>query len=137
MSVFVAGTPAPQGSKRVFNGHVVDVNPRALKEWRELVAHEAQRYGVQRIETEPVQITLDFYFSRPKAHFRANGQIKDSAPHYPATRPDIDKLARAVLDALTGVAFRDDAQVARLDVRKRYADNDPTGVRVAWGPAWR
>jgi crossover junction endodeoxyribonuclease RusA len=48
----------------------------------------------------------------------------------PASRPDIDKLARAVLDALTGVAFRDDSQVAKLDLLKLWVDAIPPGVQV-------
>lgn len=130
MSVFVAGTPAPQGSKRVFNGHIVDVASKDLKAWRQLVSVSVQDSEFGRTDSGPVHVTLDFFFSRPKAHFRANGKVKDSAPRYPATRPDIDKLARAVLDALTGVAYRDDAQVASLLVRKRYADHTPTGVQI-------
>jgi len=49
----------------------------------------------------------------------------------PATRPDIDKLSRAVLDALTGIVFSDDAQVADLQAHKFFADAErPVGVRV-------
>lgn len=46
----------------------------------------------------------------------------------PETRPDADKLLRAVGDALTGVVYRDDAQLTTVVVRKRWAKTE--GVLV-------
>lgn len=43
---------------------------------------------------------------------------------WPTVTPDVDKLARAVLDALKGVLYADDAQVVRLHVLKSYARGD-------------
>lgn len=48
----------------------------------------------------------------------------------PLTKPDIDNVCKAVLDALNGHAWKDDAQVARMDVRKQYAMPDMVGVVV-------
>jgi Holliday junction resolvase RusA-like endonuclease len=48
---------------------------------------------------------------------------------YPTTKPDLDKLARAVLDALTGVYYLDDAQVVSLDLQKAYTHGAP-GVYI-------
>lgn len=46
-------------------------------------------------------------------------------------RPDLDKLTRGVLDALTGYAWIDDAQVCSIDARKFYAyDGQPPGCRI-------
>jgi len=47
---------------------------------------------------------------------------RDKRPH-PTTKPDLDKLVRAVGDALTGTLWRDDAQVIAATAEKRYADN--------------
>lgn len=136
-ALFVAGQPVPQGSKRLVNGRMIEMG-KGLGEWRRLVALLCQEQQMTRIDDGPVQVRLDFYFLRPKAHFRANGQVKDSAPRFPATRPDIDKLARAVLDPLTGVAFRDDAQVSSLTVRKYWCENPSQvpGVRISVTPDW-
>lgn len=47
------------------------------------------------------------------------------------SRPDADNVAKAVADALNGVAWKDDAQVARLVVEKRHcAQDDAEGARV-------
>ncbi len=34
--------------------------------------------------------------------------------------PDLDKLCRACLDSLTGIVWRDDSQVVRLEANKDY-----------------
>jgi Holliday junction resolvase RusA-like endonuclease len=36
------------------------------------------------------------------------------------TKPDVDNLAKAILDALNGVAYEDDSQVYSLEVQKWY-----------------
>ena len=41
---------------------------------------------------------------------------------YPFVRPDLDKLCRAVLDALTGIAYKDDQQVVSLFATKSYGE---------------
>jgi Holliday junction resolvase RusA-like endonuclease len=43
--------------------------------------------------------------------------------------PDLDKLVRAILDSLTGVVWRDDAQVVDIVARKVYAETP--GVDIA------
>jgi Holliday junction resolvase RusA-like endonuclease len=48
----------------------------------------------------------------------------DARHGYPK-RPDLDKLVRAVLDALTGVCYLDDSQVTRIEAEKNF---DPVTV---------
>lgn len=40
----------------------------------------------------------------------------------PAKKPDIDNIAKAVLDALNSVAYRDDTQIVELQIRKQYSE---------------
>lgn len=68
-----------------------------------------------------VVVIAEFRFTRPPSHFTKGGELRKGAPMTPG-RPDIDKLLRGLLDALTGVAFRDDSQVSDIDARKVYAD---------------
>ncbi len=129
LDVWIAGLPTPQGSKRhVGAGVMIESNRDALRTWRSTI-------GVKVAETleivdplgyplyGPVRVTLGFAFPHPAAHFRTGknaGLLKPSAPAVKATRPDIDKLVRAVLDALTGLAFADDGQVVELLAFKAY-----------------
>jgi crossover junction endodeoxyribonuclease RusA len=97
-------------------------NPR-LKDWRSVVAMTAGSVATGEMFTGPVSVSLVFHVPRPK-----------SAPRsvvYPAKKPDLDKLVRACLDALTHVLWVDDSQVIDLLVKKRYAVGEPVGVFVS------
>jgi crossover junction endodeoxyribonuclease RusA len=108
LSIFVPGVPAPQGSKRhVGNGVMVESSKR-VKPWRQDVREAALATGVR--ITGPVSVDLLFVMPRPKS--AKPGQAADK-------RPDLDKLVRAVLDALTSAGtFEDDARVVSLLARK-------------------
>lgn len=123
----VAGTPRPQGSKRVVRGRLLEAS-RHVAAWREAVrqaATEAMPDGYEPHDGQ-VEVSLVFLMPRPKGHVGARG-LRPSAPTSPLGRPDVDKLARAVLDALTGVIFRDDSQVVLLTASKEYAAPDIGG----------
>jgi Holliday junction resolvase RusA-like endonuclease len=77
----------------------------------------------------PVALEVEFRpAARPASHWlAANARrllraLRLDAPVWHASAPDIDKLCRAVLDALTSVAWVDDRQVARLVASKRWPD---------------
>ena len=72
----------------------------------------------------PVRLSLVFIFTRPAGHFRKNGTLKPSAPTYHAVKPDGSKLLRSTEDALTGLAFEDDARIVGCIWDKRYAIGD-------------
>lgn len=120
LDVTIPGRPEAKGSLRVGkHGQVFSANPR-LKAWQQRVALAvaAWRKGKPLI-TGPVAIVADFCFDRPPSHFTKSGRLRKGAPLAPG-RPDLDKLVRGLLDGLTGVLFKDDAQVCELDVSKRY-----------------
>lgn len=129
VTIAVTGTPAPQGSKRAFvvNGRaVVTEDSKKTKPWRQDVKAAALDAMAGRPPAEgPVEVTIAFALPRPGYHFgtgRNAGVLKATAPSYVDKKPDIDKLTRSTLDALTEAqVFRDDAQVAVLVVGKEYA----------------
>lgn len=112
----VRGLPVAQGSVRAFvvrgRARVVSVT-KELKAWRETIADVARNwYGDAPLEEGPVELTVIFHLPRP-ARPKGDGRL-------PIAYPDVDKLARGVLDALTGVVYVDDAQVTDLKVLKRF-----------------
>ena len=123
-SVFVPGKPAPQGSKRHVGRGILIESSKELGPWRERVALAAHSHAPG-LSTGPVGLTLKFVMPRPKS------APKLSTP--PATkRPDLDKLIRAILDALTGVWFADDSTVTAVYASKRIADLDEApGVHIS------
>ena len=123
MRFFVGGIPAPKGSARAFyvpklGRAVVTAANAKTRPWEQAVRAEASIAGLRPLDGA-VRVEVTFLFARPAGHFGAKG-LRPSAPREHTKKPDVDKLVRAVLDALTGVAFKDDAQVVAVEARKRY-----------------
>jgi len=123
------GTPVPEGSTRAFmvNGRpvITHVGAPKLTEWRDIIGWSA-RESIKEVHQGAIRIEAVFWMLRPPSV---------SAKKRPdmTVKPDIDKLARALLDSLTGIAYRDDSQVVKLTVDKRYCDtslNQQPGVAV-------
>jgi Holliday junction resolvase RusA-like endonuclease len=126
ISFFVPGIPVPQGRARSFKlgdgiGHYDDPKSKA---WKGVVAKVA---GLQRNRWHegPLKATLVFFLPIPK---------KTSSVIWPFEKTrgmgDSDNYAKACLDAMNGIIYKDDIQVCRLDVEKQYANNVNTGVRI-------
>lgn len=142
-SCTVFGKPQPAGSKRGFvnprTGGVIitDANKNA-KSWQQEVASAAIMTKSlipfdEPIETGPLSLVLSFFVTRPKGHYgtgRNKGRVRDSAPGLPAVKPDLTKLVRAVEDALTGVVWRDDAQIVFQTVGKFYGLPERCEIKV-------
>ena len=141
----VLGTPAPKGSSRAMirGGHAVnvpsgsEVNRRNLKGW-DAAVREAAASFVGDVAAPPfvkvaLHVQLTFRLTRPGGHWgegKRAGQLKASAPLYPAGKPDADKLTRATLDSMTGIVFDDDSRIVRLVVEKLYARPGEEGATI-------
>lgn len=124
LSLSVIGTPYPQGSKRLVQGRMVEASHQ-VRPWRTKIAAAARAELADTLMPafpagEPVAMRLAFHMPRPKAHYRPNGELRDTAPTWNDKRPDVDKLMRAVCDALTGIWWADDSQIVHATVAKRY-----------------
>jgi Holliday junction resolvase RusA-like endonuclease len=121
----VEGIPVPQGSFRhIGNGRIIAANPK-LNAWRETIATaiNADPTAPYQID-QPTKVELVFILPRPKTVTRQNHTVK----------PDIDKLVRACLDAISlyrySQCLTDDSYVTELHAAKRYTIDGWTGVRI-------
>jgi len=125
VSFTVAGVARPQGSMRAFvrgDKVVITSATKGLDEWRDAIAWEARAVTSQML-VGPLRLAATFTLPRPKSDFLADGSVRPSARLRHDKRPDLDKLTRALMDALTGVAYADDSQVAAIDVAKVYVQH--------------
>jgi crossover junction endodeoxyribonuclease RusA len=120
------GIPRPQGSKRhVGNGVMIEASD--VKPWRKTIASAVfdawVRSGDDRPFTGPVVVWATFFMPRPKSVKRL----------LPTVSPDLDKLQRALGDALSidSEALTDDAIIVKWHSAKVYADGHEPGVIVA------
>jgi crossover junction endodeoxyribonuclease RusA len=132
IEISVDGTARPQGSKtHVGNGIMIESSKHVAnwRNWVRLQACEVMRLNQHAMLNGPVQISVTFYMDRPKSHSTTKG-LRPTAPTYHTGKPDIDKLLRAILDALTGVCFRDDSQIAIVSCEKNYATAASTEIYI-------
>lgn len=133
----VDGQATPQGSLTPFihhaTGKVVAPQKQAVRIWRDTVATAARHAYTGDPTDAAVQVRLTFELARPRSHYgtgRNTGQLKASAPLRCVTRPDLDKLTRAIFDACTGVIWCDDSQVIDLTASKSWTDEPYTTIEV-------
>lgn len=143
----VNGTPKPRGSKLATlipkrgGGYVTNANGRPVvaardsckqsKDWMRSVSDAARDAWGDALIVGPVAVEITLYFARPRSHYGSGRNtmiVKPMAPAYHAQRPDVDKLARAILDACTGQIWRDDSQVCGLNVTKRWTTTNERAV---------
>jgi Holliday junction resolvase RusA-like endonuclease len=125
----VQGEPVPQPRPRVSTrggfarAYVPAKHP--VHAYRQKIAAEATKAGLEP-QSEPVEVIVEAVFVRPKSHMTKKG-VKPTAPKLP--RPDVDNIAKAILDSLQDV-MGDDTNVRLLTVGKAYGNESRTTVSV-------
>jgi Holliday junction resolvase RusA-like endonuclease len=61
-------------------------------------------------------------FSKSKTRMALDGDIR------PTSKPDLDNVAKALLDACNGIIYLDDKQITDLVIRRRYSPRDSVVV---------
>lgn len=123
----VGGIPVPKGSLRhVGNGRLVEQTK--VKPWMNLIRKASIEIARGEQISLPCSVEVEFRFTRPMS---ARNRL------YPHLRSvgDLDKLCRAVLDALQGSktemgVLTDDSLVVDLIARKRYLDYGSPGATI-------
>lgn len=136
--IVVYGSAKPSGSKRAYvipgtnRASVTDDNPKS-KPWKLQVAQVAG-YQMQSYDIfdGPLAVVFRFFVMRPKGHYKKDGSLSANGLRnpYPAKRPDVLKLARAVEDALSGVVYRDDSQIVDERLVKEYGAPERVEITV-------
>lgn len=102
---------------------IITTDNTKLKPWRQEIAKVAMDLGRLKYEKEtPVSVSLDFYFAKP-------GSVPKRRL-FPIVKPDIDKIARAFMDSITGILIADDSQVIALFACKHYGDPERVEVKI-------
>lgn len=99
--------------------------PRTTKNYEELIKENfLEKYPNFKIIEGRIKIKIIVYFSIPKSTRKRdiNDMLENNIS--PVKRPDIDNIVKVILDSLTKVAFKDDIQVTKLYVEKKYCKED-------------
>lgn len=113
------GKQRPRFSRR---GHTYKSAEQACEE-RAMSAYISQAMrsaGVDAVLVGPVAIELTVWYPIPRSYSRKKTELALSGQLFPLGRPDVDNLLKHFMDVATGLVWRDDAQVVRAVVMKRY-----------------
>lgn len=117
----IHGHPATQGSKKAFKRGkkivLVEMDPK-LPEWRAAVTKAAKDAAGPDWKPWDGPISV-------RGVIRLPAPRKSKFGEWPAGPPDLDKLQRAIGDALTNSkVITDDARIVHWDIRKTWAENN-------------
>ena len=118
----IEGKPVGKGRPRFkrMGNFVQTYTPEKTADYEKLVRLRFQNAGGV-ITEKPVRIKIVAFFAPPKSTKRRDRIEMLANRILPEKKPDCDNIAKIVLDALNKIAYKDDAQVAELSVKKRYA----------------
>ncbi len=134
-TLVVLGDPKAQGRARARNaGKFIQIydDPKSAKKKREFGVI-IQEQAPEKLLDCPLRVDLVFCMPRPQGHYgtgRNAGVLKSSAPINHTKRPDIDNLRKLVMDAMTGIFWRDDSLVCEGTTWKRYSDRPRTEIYI-------
>lgn len=120
-TITIKGHARPKGSWNAIpvRGKIrfVPVSTPAAKWFKYLESEVKRKWPLKKPWVGPVRVECVFKLSRPKSNTN----------EFPITQNmgDVDKLLRAVFDAMSGVVFNDDSQVVETSAKKIWATNDP------------
>lgn len=111
-SIFRKAVPKarPRATKR--GDKAIMYTPKNTEKFEEYVALVASEHRPKELLKDALEMELHFFLQRPKSlPKKVSHNIK---------KPDVDNLAKSVMDGLEGVIYERDAQVVSLWTTKEY-----------------
>lgn len=122
----IEGEPVGKGRPRVTTrGNFAHAyTPKKTKNYERLVMNAFfNTYTSNDQLSGPVEANIESYFSIPKSTNKKTRKLMLSNKIFHTKKPDIDNIAKSVLDSLNGLAYEDDSQIVKLSGIKLYSDN--------------
>ncbi len=108
--ILVEGKIKGKDRPRFYKGHAV--TPQTTKNYEKLVKEcYVEQGGELFLEAVKVKITVKHKLP------------KKTKLIYPTKKPDLDNIAKIILDGLNGVAYKDDTQVIKLSISKKWTNS--------------
>jgi Holliday junction resolvase RusA-like endonuclease len=119
MKIFIPGEPIAQPRVKVSTkggfARAYTERDHPIHAYKQAIRLAYVNVGGELLEG-PVSIRIVCLFERPKSHSKKRRQYTEPK----TTKPDLDNVGKAILDALNEIAYNDDGQVFMLTVEKWY-----------------
>ena len=121
MVIVIDLPPKPKGRPR-FTKNGFAYTPSETRDYEDAVKMLA-RIAVKRPLTRPIKMDITFYLPIPKSWSKTKIEAAKQGTVRPTSKPDLDNLCKAILDALNdGIGYIDDKQIVELSARKLYGE---------------
>lgn len=133
MKFVIYGEPVAKGRPRFRNvgSFVQTYTPQKTLSYENLVKVSFDEQVTHKeVILGEVGAVIKAYFSIPKSTSKKKSKLMDDGYVNPTKKPDLDNLAKTVLDALNGRAFKDDSQITHMLVEKHYSHNPRVEVEI-------
>lgn len=127
----VPGKVIGKGRPRLNSYTGVVYTPTRTKDYESLVEqYFLLKYPRFKVLEGRIKVSIIAYFSIPKTTKKAdiNEMLENNIS--PTKKPDIDNIVKAILDSMNKFAFKDDNQITKLKVEKKYAIEDKVYVKI-------
>ena len=127
----VPGKITGKGRPRVNTTTAIAYTPNKTKEYEELVKQYfiIKNRGVKPLEGR-ISVAIKAYFGIPKNASKKQREEMLNNNISPVKKPDIDNIAKIILDALNKLAFNDDNQIIKLSIEKVYSEEEKVSVLI-------
>jgi len=126
----------PHGKERPFFTGTRAITPSSTRAYESTVqwcaTQAMRRIGQTEASDRPCRVWLVLDFTVPKSVSKKEREECLSGRMVPVCKPDADNVAKAILDGMNGIVYRDDKQVYQLSIAKRYSDVEQVEVLVEW-----
>ena len=121
----VNGNPVGKARPRFDSRSNRTYTPQETKDYEELVkwSYKARHGG--KMLTGEIRAAITAFYQIPESWSKKKKEQASRDEIKPTVKPDCDNIVKAILDAINGVAYKDDAAVTDLEFRKRYTANNP------------
>ena len=127
----VPGKVVGKGRPRLNTYTGVVYTPNKTKDYETLIEqYFLLKYPKFKILEGRIKVSIIAYFSIPKATKKADINEMLDNNISPTKKPDIDNIVKAVLDSMNKFAFKDDNQITKLEVEKKYSIEDKIYIKI-------
>lgn len=125
MKLTIQTTPVAKGRPR-FTKRGFAYTPPTTKKAEKIIKEKALKFYDNPTE-KAIIVNIDFTFKPSKTRLKL---IKGNYNEPMTIKPDIDNIAKQVLDALNGIAYKDDNQIVKMNLTKKYGQTDSIQIEV-------
>lgn len=123
IKIIIPGVPVPKARPRVTRGGFT-YTPKKTRDYEQLVKDIYSLKG-EYLGESAIVAEIDLYFPIPKSYLKKRRQAILNGEEKYIKKPDLDNCIKSILDALNGIAYKDDSQIIEIRVRKSYTDQEP------------